>query len=154
MTRELIHGVSVAIDDEFNADGTPEYRIYDSEIRQGINEPAFHIRCLDSAEERVIGPRHIKRLNMVVQYFPSEAEDYQEECCRVGERLFRTLGDITCIGEDRPLHGRDMRFETVDGVLNFFVGYDFYVKEVTDAADMETMELMNTARCKGGAFGE
>lgn len=144
MINEIIQAMSVAIDAEFNAEADA-YEIYDKEIHQDLNAPAFYIQSINPDTNLFLGKRYLAHNHMVVQYFPESETDYQEECNAIGERLTWILELITCAGDDRSIRGSNMHFEVVDGILNFFVDYEFFIRKVEEKDKMETMELQQTA---------
>jgi hypothetical protein len=48
---------------------------------------------------------------------------------------------ITCEGDTRPIRGTNMHHEVVDGVLNFFVDYEFFIRKVETGVPMESLSL-------------
>ena len=42
-------------------------------------------------------------------------------------------------GDTKPIRGSKMNHQVVDGVLNFFVNYDFFTVKTEDQTPMETM---------------
>ena len=59
------------------------------------------------------------------------------ECHAVAERLEFCLEWITVTGD--LVRGTKMKYEVVDGVLNFFVNYDLFVYKVADSIPMEDL---------------
>lgn len=122
MTNDLIYAISNALDKEFKEFG---YEIHMEEIKQGLKEPCFFINLINSDFKIVTGKRYEKRNQISIQYFP-ESLCLQSECNEVAERLTLCLEYI----EDEEggfLHGTDMHYQVTDGILNFFVNYNFHV---------------------------
>ena len=42
-------------------------------------------------------------------------------------------------GDERPIRGTKMRYEVIDGVLNFFVNYNLFVYKRDDSNAMENI---------------
>jgi len=145
MINEIIHAMSVAIDAEFNTGQTDAYEIYDKEITQLLEAPAFYIQSINSDTRLFFGRLYLTHNHFVVQYFPALADGYQEECNTVGEKLIWVLEWITCENDTRPICGTNMHFEVVDGVLNFFVDYEFFVLKSEQKDMMGTLEIEQTA---------
>ena len=139
MIDGIIKAISKALDDEFNAE-SDAYEIYDEEIKQDLQEPAFFIQSLNPSTDLFLGKRYLKHVHILIQYFPKSA-DYQAECNSMGEKLYWIVEWITCNGDDKPIRGSQMHYEVVDGVLNFFVDYEFFVRKVEESVPMETLEL-------------
>lgn len=139
MINGIIQAIAKALDDEFNAESNA-YEIYNEEIKQGLKEPAFFIQSLNPSTDLFLGKRYLKHIHILIQYFP-KSSDYQSECSDVGERLNWIVEWITCNGDDKPIRGSHMHYEVIDGVLNFFVDYEFFVRKVEIVNPMETLEL-------------
>lgn len=119
MTNDVMYCISNALDKEFG------YEIHMEEIKQGLKEPCFFLNLIDSAMKIVTGKRYEKRNQICIQYFP-ESDKVQQECNEVAERLTLCLEYI----EDEDggfLHGTQMHYQVTDGILNFFVDYNFHV---------------------------
>lgn len=141
MINEIIEAISMALNEEFG----DEYEIHMEEIRQGLKEPCFFISCVSPQEKKYPGGRYLRNNQFCIQYFP-ETNEKQRECNSVGEEMMGCLEYITIYGEDKPIIGTGMRYETVDGVLNFFVNYDCFLRTVKDDYKMEHMTDVENAK--------
>ena len=144
MINAIIEAISVALSEEFGE----KYEIYMEEIKQGLKEPCFFIFCPSTSNELIRGQKYSLRSLFCIHYFP-ETEEKQREINDVAERMMQCLEHVTIDGDIRPARGTKMRYEAVDGVLNFFVNYDrcFYRKK---AGIPEMEELESSAAVKGG----
>lgn len=142
MINSMIEAISAALNGEFGDD----YEIHMEEIEQGLEEPCFFVQCLNPTNELFLGKRYFRRNQFCIQYFPESAEK-QRECNGVAERLWQCLEYITAYGETKPIRGTKMRYEVVDGVLNFFVNYDCFVYKVEEQTAME--EISENVTVKG-----
>lgn len=79
--------------------------------------------------------RDIKLPIYLLFFIFQKNEEIEKEINDVRERLFDCLEYIN--DEDDLLRGTNMNTQTVDGVLNFFVNYDFFVKKTTKKDNME-----------------
>ena len=122
MINSIIEEISVSLNEEFG-DG---YETHMEEIKQGLKEPCFFITCLNPTTELFLGKRYFRTNQFCIQYFP-ETNEKQRECNGVAERMLQCLEYITIYGEDKPIMGTKMKYEVVDGVLNFFVNYDCFL---------------------------
>lgn len=52
---------------------------------------------------------------------------------------YERLEYVTTDGDTKPIRGSKMNHQVVDGVLNFFVNYDFFTVKTEDQTPMETM---------------
>lgn len=133
MINSIIEAISIALDAEFG------YEIHSEEIKQDLKEPCFFIASLNPNTEQFLGKRYFKGNGFVVQFFP-KGDDKQHDCNDVAERMTECLEYVTCIGDEKPIRGTGMKYEVVDGVLNFFVNYDLFVMKQASDEVMETME--------------
>ena len=136
MFNNLSAGIAIAINQEFG----DSYEIYTDEVEQDLKEPCFFIMMLNPDIERRLSVRREVDVPMSIQYFPKKG---RAECNDVAERLaLYVLECITPYESDALIRGKDMHWEIVDGVLNFFVTYNFFVYKIEDPKPL--METMTT----------
>lgn len=133
MINSVIEAVSSALYAEFG------YKVHMEEIRQGLNGPCFFIACPQPLIQPFPGNRYFRENHMIVQYFPDSRTDWNRECHDIAERLYWCLEWITMRGETRPVRGTEMSHEIEDGVLQFLVSYNFFVRKTEQEIEMETM---------------
>lgn len=131
MINSIIEAISINLDAEFG------YETHMEEIKQDLVEPCFYISCLNPTTELFLGKRYFRQNQVVIQYFP-ESDNKQRECNVVAERLMWSLEYITLDGD--LARGTAMKYEVIDGVLNFFVNYDCFVYRLEENTPMETIE--------------
>jgi hypothetical protein len=141
MINQIVEAVSLALNSEFG-DG---YKIYTEEVEQEMENPCFFV--ISSAPKKRIfrGRKYFRTNTFCIQYIPA-AEDIQTECNRVIERLFSCLEYIRM--DAALIRGKKMEPEVKDGVLYFFVNYDFFVYEKKE------MEKMGEVLTKVGVKGQ
>ena len=144
MINSIIEAISISLNEEFG-DG---YEIHMEEIKQGLKEPCFFITCLNPTTELFLGKRYFRTNQFCIQYFP-ETNEKQRECNGVAERMLQCLEYITIYGEDKPIMGTKMKYEVVDGVLNFFVNYDCFVRKIEQQTPMESLQASTSVK-EGG----
>lgn len=115
--NDVRYAVHAALDDKF-----PDIPILGEEIKQGLKPPCFFVRLLEPEHTQELGRRYFRIHPFVIRYFPA---DGNAEMYDMAELLTAALQQIEVAG--RPVRGTGMRFEVVDGVLHFFVNYDFHV---------------------------
>jgi hypothetical protein len=130
MINSIIEAISITLDAEFG------YEIHTEEIKQDLTEPCFFIACLNPTTKLFLGKRYFRSNSFCIQYFP-QSDEKQKECNAVAERMIWCLEVIT-VGSD-PIRGTKMKYEVVDGVLQFFINYDCFVYRVEVTEAMETM---------------
>lgn len=136
MGNALMDGISVRLNETFG-DG---YRVYaDRSIEQGLVKPAFFIALLHSSQQQMIGTRYRATCTFDVHYFPQTPDDHTEMNA-VAAQLFDALEVIRLLDGDL-LRGRQMRQETIDGVLHFFVTYTMFPRKVIIQQPMEAMTM-------------
>lgn len=133
MINSIIAGISTALYDEFGE----RYEIFNDEIKQDLKEPCFFITCLNPTHKLFFDKRYFRTNNFCIQYFPET--NTQRECLDVVESMIECLEII--IIADVQIRGTKMKYEVVNGVLNFFVNYDCFVYRVVDETPMETMSV-------------
>lgn len=143
MTNAIIDAVSAALDKEFG-DGC---MICAEETEPGAEKSCFFISCINSAERPLPGKRYSRTNQFCIRYIPAGSKK-QWECNGAAERMRQCLEYITVQGTDRPIRGTKMNYEVADGVLNFFVNYDCFVRRVVQQERMEQLEKKNGV--KGG----
>lgn len=141
MINSIIEAISIALNAEFG----DEYTIYTETVEQGLKEPCFFVFCIKPASRVFLGKRYFRENEMCIQFFPSDKDNNRTESNAVSERLFSCLEYITDNGD--LVRGKEMKSEMVDGILNFFVNYDFFVRKVQENDAME--ELSESVSVKG-----
>ncbi len=133
MINSIIESISISLNAEFGDD----YTTYTESVEQGLNEPCFFVSCINPTNRVFLGKRYFRENQFCIQYFPADKDRAKEECNAVAERLFPCLEYITVTGD--LVRGTKMKYEVVDGVLNFFVNYDLFVYKVADSIHMEDL---------------
>ena len=144
MINSIIEAISISLNEEFG-DG---YETHMEEIKQGLKEPCFFITCLNPTTELFLGKRYFRTNQFCIQYFP-ETNEKQRECNGVAERMLQCLEYITIYGEDKPIMGTKIKYEVVDGVLNFFVNYDCFIRKTEQQTPMESLQASTSVK-EGG----
>lgn len=144
MINSIIEAISISLNEEFG-DG---YETHMEEIKQGLKEPCFFITCLNPTTELFLGKRYFRTNQFCIQYFP-ETNEKQRECNGVAERMLQCLEYITIYGEDKPIMGTKMKYEVVDGVLNFFVNYDCFIRKTEQQTPIESLQASTSVK-EGG----
>jgi hypothetical protein len=144
MINEIVNAIVRILDRAFNAE-SDAYEIYNEEIKQDLREPAFFVQSINPSTSLFLGKRYLQHIHILIQYFP-KSEAYQTECNSMGEQLAWIVEWITCKDDDRPIRGSNIHFEVVDGVLNFFVDYKFFIRKDEGYGPMQTLNLQQTVK--------
>lgn len=137
----ITDAISIALNGEFG-DG---YTNYTENVKQGLKEPCFFIFCINPTHELFLGKRYFRENQFCIQFFPADKQNMNSECHAAAERLEFCLEWITVTGD--LVHGTKMKYEIVDGVLNFFVNYDMFVYRRSESQPME--EISQDVTVKG-----
>lgn len=141
MINSIIESIGVSLNAEFG----DEYIIYTESIEQGLSEPCFFLFCINPTSRVFLKNQYFRENQFCIQYFPADKDRAKEECNAVAERLFLCLEYITVTGD--LVRGTKMKYEIIDGVLNFFVNYDLFVYKVVTPDVME--EISENVTMKG-----
>lgn len=141
MINTIIESISVSLIAEFG----DRYETFREMKKQDLKEPCFFIQCLNPTNELFLGKRYFRQNQFCIQYFPETEGRKKRECYAVAERLFSCLGYLEVDGE--RARGTRMRYEVVDGILNFFVNYDMFVYRTGEPIPvMETVSSETSAK--------
>lgn len=142
----MINGIIASIGKAINTEFDKEANIYIEKMEQGLKEPCFFILSINTAERKFFNRRYKFNQSFVIQYFPKNKKSSNEEMFIVADRLMGALEYIEQLGTEEKtiLRGKNRNYKIVDGVLNFFVDYDFFAYiEVQEPPFMEVLELGN-----------
>ena len=127
MIQKIIDGICLAISSNFG----DETEIYTESVEQDLKEGSFLIVCLNPTNSRFLGDRYYRTNQFCIHYFP-KTDKPNAECLEVLEELCDVLELIEVDGD--LIRGTDMSNEIDDGVLHFFVNYDFFELRKPDEA--------------------
>ena len=133
MIQRIIDAICLAISSYFGDD----YEIYTESIEQGLKDGSFAVECVNPTNSRYMGNRYLQTNQFCIHYFP-KTDKPQAECLEVIEALCDTLELIEVDGD--LLRGTDMSNEMDEGVLHFFVNYDFFSLKKSDGVYMEDFD--------------
>lgn len=114
------------------------YDVYDDEIEQNANPPCFLFTFVAGNSREYLNLRRNSMLSFDIVYFPKTKK--AAEINSMGESLMNVLKFIN-LSDGLPLMGRNMSYQTVDGVLHFMVDYDAVVKPIPE--DEEKMMILD-----------
>lgn len=131
--NDVVDAISIKLYETFGEG----YEIHTESIEQGFKEPAFFILLLQPEFDQVVGNRYHETLPFDIHYFGSGYMDAYSKA----SNLMKEMEYIKLLNGD-SLRGTKMKGEVIDGVLHFFVNYNFHVYKVTDPLDkMENVSL-------------
>lgn len=136
--NSVIDAISIKLHGTFG----DEYTIYDDAVPQNFKEPAFFILPLEPNLSKLIGNRYLNTLPFDIHYFGKGSRD----AYTMLEKLMIEMEFITCTNGDL-LHGTRMSGHYEDGVLHFFINYNFHILKVTEQEDsMEGLSIEGSLR--------
>lgn len=133
MINSIIEGISISLNNAFN------YKIYTENIEQGFKEPCFFIQSVSTLEKKQLMGRYQKTNLFDILYFP-KGKNSNAECLEVAENLYSLLEYIED-SNNNLLHGTSMNYKIADGILHFFVNYNFPIYRPKDK--LPNMEILN-----------
>ncbi|CUH95880.1 hypothetical protein P22_1966 [Propionispora sp. 2/2-37] len=142
MINDVATAISQGLDEAFG-DG---YEHYIDDIPQGFQTPCFFILLLRGTQTQIRGSRYFREHEFDIHYFPQAVKQYTQEINAVAERLMMNLEYVNL--STGPIRGTDMRYEVQDGVLHFFVHYDFFIWKVPEEVPL-MQELHQSQKLKG-----
>lgn len=130
--KDIITAISIKLNQKFGDD----IRIYDDEIPQGFQAPAFLILFLNLENIRQIGSRWRVNTLFNIQYFPQNG---RTEASNMALKVHQALKEITLLNGAIML-GTNGNTEIVDGIAHNFVNFNFFLKEVEVQDFVESIE--------------
>lgn len=113
----------------------PDIDIYGEEILQGLEEPCFFVKMFPTAQNREFNRRYKRSHSFDIHFFAKTNAERHE----MNEQLYEHMEYISM--NSGLLRGKKMSGEIIDGVLHFFIDFDFHVlrKKQSDPK-MQTLE--------------
>ncbi len=141
-----VNSIIEAIGAALNAELGDGCTVYAEEIKQGLEMPCFFVSCINPSDRQLMGnanrhmlaARYYRENRFCIQYFPGDENNRRRESYETAERLFGCLEEICAEGD--TIRGTDMNFEYTDGILSFFVSYNFFVYRTREPTVMEKFE--------------
>ena len=121
MTNKIIDAIAVTLYTKFGKD----YEYYKEDIPQGLSEPCFFIKLVESdfATETIGSKR--KGHSFDIHYFPTEGRK-NSEMFDVADVLVWLLQTVTA-ADGTKYRALNVNYSIVDDVLHFMVDYDAHV---------------------------
>lgn len=130
-SNDVRDGVFAALKERF-----PSIKRYGEEIKQGLTAPCFFVKLLSASHEKEVDRRYMRSHPFDVHYFATSNEDAHG----MADHLYDCLERVQFAGGS--CSGRRMRQEVIDGVLHFFVDYDFHVmRERPEEPKMQDLQV-------------
>lgn len=124
----------------------PDVTVYKEKIEQGLKYPSFFVLQLNTSKTDDLRPFAWLDYQMNIRYRPNK--DYnskRSELDQLGLDMMLGLEEIEV--EGRPVRGRDISYQIVDGVLQFFINFRMRIKK-EEGDGQKMLELENSAYIK------
>lgn len=118
MNKEVVLGIVEALDTAFG------YPVHIDGVEQELPLPCFLVEKVQGGQKKEIGNRYKNNNYFDIKYL-TETEKPMMEILGVEEKLYDCLEYIEIEGS--PTKGTDMKGSVIDGVLHFFVNYNFHM---------------------------
>jgi hypothetical protein len=136
VVNNIINGIVIKIDSLFGNNTI----IYTEEVEQEFKEPCFYVKLLRASHRQILNNRYYLEHSFDVHYFPGTA-DKNAEMFDTATKL-SALEYITIGGS--LVRGTKINYQTVDGVLHYFVNYNYYAYLSKEEAEkMQTLSVHN-----------
>ena len=139
MVNDIIDGIVIKIDSLYD-----EAVIYTEGIEQDFKEPCFYVKLLSASHKLTLNNRYYLQHSFDIHYFPGSADKNSE--------MFDTASKLLdleyIISGGNLMRGTKMNYQTVDGVLHYFVDYCYYAY-----LSKEEVEKMQAIKVHNGIGG-
>lgn len=148
MVNKVIDAVARNIRNEFGQ----MYKIYINEVEQGLTKPCFLINLTRQMVRQGLKNRQYLVNYITIQYF-SEGRDVSRQMYDVSQRLLSVMNFIEIDGKlvrgtnmnfqktgSVFLSGKSTKYESIDGILDFRVNYNFHIAKKEDSELMENLQ--------------
>lgn len=142
MVELIIESISIMLNAAFG-DG---YTFYQESVEQGLSEPCFFIQSIKAACNLFHDRRYYCENKLCIQYFPLSELEPKAECETVAFKLYEVMEWLTFHDDGTQVMGKELHHEIEDGVLSFFVDYDFFLLKVPEQTNMETLKVKQRSK--------
>ena len=142
---KIVTGISLKIREIFGV----SYKVYDDNVKQGMEKPCFFINYLDGNENRDIGinkKNYIDILHFDITGFSKndDTPSLMEMADKLYDLEYITLTNNALIRADK------MQSKIEDGVLHFFIDYKLFIcKGENDNTQMNNYDLNGEVKKDG-----
>lgn len=133
MNKEMVIAITQALDAAFG------YTVHINGVEQELEPPCFLVEKIDGGLQKKLGRRYQDNNYFDIKYL-TETKKPAIEHLEVEEKLYSCLEYIEIDGI--PTKGTDLKGRVIDGVLHFFVNYNFHVfKQTQQEEPMQKMTI-------------
>lgn len=115
----------------------PNFNIYGEEVKQGWKEPCFFVREIETVQQSELQGRLIRRHSFEITCFLDKhvTNDPNSQQAEIGKQLAELLLYLP----DARLHGRNVSYQIVDGILHFLVDYKINLRQTKSEPKMQEL---------------
>ncbi|WP_313132639.1 phage tail terminator family protein [Anaerocolumna sp.] len=140
MVNDIINGITIKIDSLFDDNAVT----YTEGVEQDFQEPCFYVKLLRASQKQVLNNRYYLEHSFDVHYFPGTADKNAE----MHDAASKLAGLEYITSGDSLKRGTRMSYEIVDGVLHYFVQYNYYAYLTKE--EVERMQNISVHNGIGG----
>lgn len=130
---EMISAITRKIKDKY-----PEVTVYKDKVKQGFKTPCFFVTCLNGEQNKVGRNKYNRDYLFNIRFHMKEPD--RVELLIKGEEIQELLQEIK--NGNELLRGKELKYEIVDDILQFFVSYKQEFVKVEDRGPlMENLDL-------------
>ncbi|WP_099335732.1 phage tail terminator family protein [Clostridium cadaveris] len=130
---EIISAITRKIKDKY-----PEVTVYKDKVKQGFKTPCFFVTCLNGEQNKVGRNKYNRDYLFNIRFHMKEPD--RVELLIKGEEIQELLQEIK--NGNELLRGKELKYEIVDDILQFFVSYKQGFVKVEDRGPlMENLDL-------------
>ncbi|AKA68548.1 phage tail terminator family protein [Clostridium scatologenes] len=139
--KDIKDAVTLKLSTEF-----PEIKVYDEQVKQGFDAPAFFIQLIPINMTRANFFTENPTLMIDIQYFPQEESN--DELYDINEKLEKSFKPFFIQVKDRILNIIKVEYELFDFVLHFQINLDYLVSIREEVEGTENHKLMQKINFK------
>lgn len=119
------------------------FKIYKEKTVQSFNKPSFFIWVMDVSQRKLMRNNYERDYQMNIRFHTTDDNPKENEVLSdVGNKLLFSLAELNVpildindttnetVEQNKPIKGKQMSFNIVDGVLQVFVTYTIKAKQV------------------------
>lgn len=139
MTQRLIQAIAIQLDKIFD-----NATIYTNHIKQGFKKDSFFIRIIKNYEKPYLAKRYKIFNKIEIAYTPEEEYNTTKILNEISQRLFENMKLLKY--ENGYINAENMECHIKDGILQFFLEYNFYIFRFEDTRKMERLSFKGGTR--------
>lgn len=141
MKQKLIEAIAIQIDEVFN-----NSTIYTNHINQNFKKNSFFIRITKNSEKPYLAKRFKVFNKIEIVYTPEETDDTSKKLNEISQNLFESMKLLKY--ENGYINAENMECQIKDGILLFFLEYNFYIFRFEDTEKMEKLSFKGDIKWK------